>query len=355
MSQTKKVSRAEIARLAGVSGAAVTYALSEKSGARIKKETRDKIRKIAAEFDYQPSFSGKSLSTGKSFSFGILLPAPKALSSLHCMSIAEGAASASAATDYNMSMFFGPDIEKCLKSVERRRLDGVIFIQSGPDNGQIEKIISTGVPVVIADSDHNTDAGLKTVGCSRAGHEGLVRDAFELFARKNCKSALCVCHPDSKCPAAAGIIESAFHKESSKRADSGLFGTTLRPGLNFSSQIRGMLAAGQRWDAYLADSECLAELLVAGLAEFSLAPDRDYQLVVGAAGIRRYICNKFRGELKFNNYYVQQQDLIGQTAWRLLSDIIAGKETERKRLIPYKLWEASQDTIPCHWNSGKTQ
>lgn len=352
MNKAKKVSRADIARLAGVSGAAVTYALSGKDNSKLKEETRAKITKIANDLGYQPAFSGKSLSTGKSYTIGILLPEQRMLNYLHYMSIVSGIAGGCEKTDYNLTLFFRNSLEKCMASIRNGRIDGIIILQSDLDSGTIAEIIKSGLQSVIV--DHDIDNPPENIASVRANHERLVHDAVEFFIGRKCKSIMNICAQEDRCASTSSIITSAFSDECQKYAKEGVFGITLNPTLNFSLQIRNMLESGQKWDAFLVTSECLAELLIEELSRASLKIEKDYQLIVSSTGLRRYVCNKYRGELHFKNYYVQQQDEIGKNAWNVLADMLAGKKTERKRLIPYKYWQSDKEAPPCHWNSALT-
>ena len=350
MKKTKKVSRSDIARLAGVSGTAVTYALSAKGSSKLKKETRDKILRIADELGYQPAFSGKILSTGKSYTIGLLLPEQKMLNYLHYMSIVSGISEKMGKTEYNLTLFFRSDMEKCMGSIKNGRLDGIIVLQSDFSAEAIGAISASGLPCVIVDYDLNDMP--ENTACVRADHEKLIRDAFDFFINKKCKSIMNICAKQDRCGASASsIITNTFVQECQKHAGSGVFGITVQPTLNFSLQIRNMLQAGQRWEAFLVESECLAELLIEELKKFSLEAEKDYQMIVSSTGVQRYICNKFRGKLHFENYYIQQQDEIGRAAWNILSDILNGRKCEHKRLIPYKYWKG-RDKIPCYWNSA---
>lgn len=174
MNKAKKVSRADIARLAGVSGAAVTYALSGRDSSKLKKETRDKILQIANDLGYQPAFSGKSLSTGKSYTIGILLPEQRTLNYLHYMSIVSGIAGACEKTDYNLTLFFRNSLEKCMTSIRNGRIDGIIILQSDLAPETIAKIINTGIASVIV--DHDIGNTPENVACVRADHERLVHE-----------------------------------------------------------------------------------------------------------------------------------------------------------------------------------
>ncbi|GAB2602813.1 LacI family DNA-binding transcriptional regulator [Spirosoma areae] len=70
----QKVSIKDIAQQAGVSTALVSYVLNGKEKeSRVGQEIAIKIRKIASELNYQPSYLAKSLRSGKTHTIGLLI------------------------------------------------------------------------------------------------------------------------------------------------------------------------------------------------------------------------------------------------------------------------------------------
>lgn len=63
----------DIAKLANVTEAAVSMALSDKPS-RISQEKRDEIRRIAKELNYVPNMAAKSLATKKTMTIGVVVP-----------------------------------------------------------------------------------------------------------------------------------------------------------------------------------------------------------------------------------------------------------------------------------------
>lgn len=68
----KNVTIYDIAKASGCSPATVSLALNNDE--RVKEETAIKIRQMAAELDYRPSYFGRSLVTGKSKTIKVVLP-----------------------------------------------------------------------------------------------------------------------------------------------------------------------------------------------------------------------------------------------------------------------------------------
>lgn len=68
----------DIAREAGVSQTAVSFVLNRHPRAeRLNEATREKVLVIAKKLNYRPNLTAKSLSTGKSHSVGLVIPAAK--------------------------------------------------------------------------------------------------------------------------------------------------------------------------------------------------------------------------------------------------------------------------------------
>ncbi|ASW73816.1 transcriptional regulator [Chryseobacterium piperi] len=70
----KRASIKDIARIAGVSVATVSYVLNKKEGSRISESTKDKILKIAEEIHYTPNKIARSLKMSNSKLIGLIVP-----------------------------------------------------------------------------------------------------------------------------------------------------------------------------------------------------------------------------------------------------------------------------------------
>lgn len=68
-----KITVKDIAKRLGVNQATVSRALSPKYSALISEKVRLKIQKFCDEIGYRPSFSGRSIVTGKTFKIGMIL------------------------------------------------------------------------------------------------------------------------------------------------------------------------------------------------------------------------------------------------------------------------------------------
>ncbi len=68
----KKTNIAEIARIAGVSTATVSYVINDLD--KVSEKTKQRIRKIMADLDYIPSLNARSLSNGQTKLIGVTLP-----------------------------------------------------------------------------------------------------------------------------------------------------------------------------------------------------------------------------------------------------------------------------------------
>ena len=91
-STTKRVTSADVARLAGVSRATVSYVLNDTPRQTISPGTRDRVRDAAAQLGYSPSAAARTLRTGRSDVVLCLLPdwpiGPEVGSSLRHLSAA---------------------------------------------------------------------------------------------------------------------------------------------------------------------------------------------------------------------------------------------------------------------------
>ena len=342
-SRKRAVSRGDIAKLAGVSGASVSYALSTTDAHRIKPETRERIAKIAAELGYKASFAGKTLSSGRSYNVAISLASEHLFASQHAMAIVQGVSRGAARTDFNLTLFFANELEKCARAIESRRVDGLIVVRDelAPPLARL----AAEIPVVVVDGADDRP-GAPNFRLVRSGHEAMVKDAVAFFAAQGRTKSLAVLGMDRSSKVAA----QAFAAECAARAGR-LSGTVLMPGGSFSAQMRGMLGSGQRWDAFLVDNECLSNLLLDELERLGLREGADFDMAVYSIANQRFSCNSYRNKVRCRRLYVEQEFEVGEAAWDAFASLAAGGDAPGTKLIPYKLWERPAAPLPCHWNS----
>jgi DNA-binding LacI/PurR family transcriptional regulator len=73
----KRPTIADVARRAGVTKAAVSFALNDQPG--VSAATRERILAIAAEMGFQPSSAARALSDGRAGAFGLVIDRPARL------------------------------------------------------------------------------------------------------------------------------------------------------------------------------------------------------------------------------------------------------------------------------------
>ena len=117
----------DVARAAGVSTATVSRALRGLPG--VSERTRAAVARLAREMDYSPSRSASSLSSGKTRSIGIVVPA---VSRWFFATAIEGAAKALRDADYDAILYSIPDSTSPRKPFDaeqlRSRVDGVLVM-----------------------------------------------------------------------------------------------------------------------------------------------------------------------------------------------------------------------------------
>lgn len=344
--KTRKIGRNAIAKLAGVSGATVSYALSANNAYRVNKQTRERILQLADELGYQTFFPGKTLATGKSYHIGLLLPSEQLLASQHTMAIVRGIADGMSRTDYNLVLFYRNDIAKCLSSVASGRIDGLFVIGNAFDFNLDKR--AKDFPVVVVDGPKDTKE-LDNVCNVRSDHEKMIKESRDFFITQSCGNALGILNAPHDAGASAIALEAFL--EPCGRKTSNFFCSILKPSRNFSEQLRSMIKAGQKWDAFLINNECLSNLALEVLEENGQKEGTDFQMVVYSTANQRFSCNSYRNKVRCRRLYVEDESQIGAKAWEVMGNIIAGQKHDEKYLIPYRLWERPEKPLPCYWNS----
>jgi LacI family transcriptional regulator len=137
----KRPRQADVAQLAGVSRATVSYVVNNRADSTIPitQRTRLKVLEAAKTLGYEPNDLARSLRSGASRTIGFLIPA---LQNPHYWDILEGAEEEITSRGYHLALEVAnlePERERaCLSSLFQQRLDGLIIMPTFIDLFPVE-------------------------------------------------------------------------------------------------------------------------------------------------------------------------------------------------------------------------
>ena len=323
------MSRREVARAAGVSVTTVTHALNPPPGVRMSSATRERVRRVARELGYRPSFVGRALVSGRSFVAGLLQPAASTLLYPFYQEITLGLSEAMAPCEYHPLLLFRSAAKTYLRVLRQGRIDGMLVLQSERDCSCIEEVAAGGIPTV-AVNVHCSLPSLPNLACVHSDHAGLLAALLAEFEDLGCRRLLFF-HDYRRHDANASLHE---HGEQmlSRLTSRGLRGTTLIPdAVAPREQCRRLFASGWDWDGVFVDGSAMAEMLIEEALRAGVEPGRDFTILVGETSAwRRPTAGPVRA------VYCHQPRRIGEAAWALLDALMAGSVTEKDIHIPYR-------------------
>ena len=146
-----RVTIKEIAEMAGVSKAAVSYAINDKDG--VSEDTKKKILNIIEATNFIPNQNSRKLTSKKNFMITIVFPAEASpFDNLFYLEIAKAVSERCGEYDYSLSICNLPVNEKKTPhELLSGGTDGVIFFQSAASNvlSELERL---KIPFVITDA-----------------------------------------------------------------------------------------------------------------------------------------------------------------------------------------------------------
>lgn len=328
--QARRTGRQDVARAAGVSVTTVTHALNPPPGVRMDPATRDRVRRIARELGYRPSFVGRALVAGRSFAVGLLQPTRATLMYPFYQAITLGLSEAMESADYLPLVLFRSAEGRHLRVIRQGRVDGMLVLQSERDAAPIREVAATGLPTVAVNVHYESLPG-EASGCVHSDHRRMLCEAVGELVGLGCRRLL-VFH-DHRVHDANATLQEAFAAEVARRVGEGITGRTVVPasGVALAGQCRELFLAEPGWDGVLVDGARVAEALVqAGLA-LGRVPRRDYRLVVAETDPGRTTSGRWE-----ESVYAHQPQEVGRSAWRLLSGLMDGSASCREVLVPYR-------------------
>ena len=124
----RRATRKEVAMLAGVSPAMVSFVFDPEQKHPVRSSTRERIIAAAEKLNYVPNFSGRSLHNQSSYNIALVLPERFAEAiDLFFLQVFHGICTAINPTDYQPIIFFGAD-KKFYRSLQSGRIDGIILL-----------------------------------------------------------------------------------------------------------------------------------------------------------------------------------------------------------------------------------
>ena len=148
---TRRATIADVARAAGVSKAAVSFAFNTPE--RLSTDTVTRIRGIAAGLDYRPDPVARMLAQRRTWTIGILTP--QALDVIftnpYFGEFSAGVATAAEAAGMAIQ-FISPLHGSLARAVDRASVDGIIAVCLGAEHPEISQIRRSGMPYVLVDS-----------------------------------------------------------------------------------------------------------------------------------------------------------------------------------------------------------
>ncbi len=158
----QRVTIRDIAKRAGVSKGAVSYALNDRPG--ISDGTRERILAIAAELGWYPNHAARALSASRANACGLVLARPARTLALETFfsEFFAGVEAELSARSIALTIQLAEDIDSELSVYRRwwaeRRVDGVLVVDLRIDDPRVDEIVLLGLPAVVVGGPVATNA-----------------------------------------------------------------------------------------------------------------------------------------------------------------------------------------------------
>lgn len=152
----KRPTQVDVAKLAGVSRATVSYVVNNQTGGRvpISAETRQRVLTAIDELGYVPDARAQALRSGSTMTIGLIIPN---INNPHFWQIADGVEQAASSTGYHILLSsISPEnkrAEDIFNNLTQRRIDGLVMVpsfvyQSEKAQATLAHLIKRKLPIV---------------------------------------------------------------------------------------------------------------------------------------------------------------------------------------------------------------
>lgn len=183
MDSDRRVTIRDIAREAGLSKGAVSYALNDKPG--VSPETRERVMAIAEQLGWRASQAARSLSRSRAESIGLVLSRPAKLlgSEPFYMEFIAGVESVIASQGTALMLHVANGIDDEIDVYRRwwaqRRVDGVILVDLTEDDRRVGVVGEIGIPAVFVrdprPAEHTSQIRTDDASAMRQAAQYLIR------------------------------------------------------------------------------------------------------------------------------------------------------------------------------------
>ncbi|WP_245797793.1 LacI family DNA-binding transcriptional regulator, partial [Mangrovactinospora gilvigrisea] len=169
----KRPTMKDVARRAGVSESAVSFALNDRPG--VSEGTRRRVRRVAEELGWQPNSAARALSGERSGSIGLVLNRPAATLGpdsffLQLLSgVQQALAPRGAALLFQMVESADDEVALYRRWWAAHRVDGVIVVDPRTDDPRPALLTELGLPAVVVGGVPDEAPGLATISADDAG------------------------------------------------------------------------------------------------------------------------------------------------------------------------------------------
>jgi LacI family transcriptional regulator len=153
-----RTTQAEVARLANVSQAVVSYVLNGSRSSSVSPETRRRVLDAIEELGYVPDAPARTLRTRRTLTIATIIPD---ITNPFYPAFERGIQDVAEARGYDLITYNSDGLYdkelKCIRSILRGHVDGLILVPFQVTMADLQPLVSRGVPVVIfGDMAHET-------------------------------------------------------------------------------------------------------------------------------------------------------------------------------------------------------
>lgn len=150
---TQRVTISDIAKRAGVSKGAVSYALNGRPG--VSEDTRERILLIANELGWYPNRAARALSAARADACGFVLARPAKILALEpfFMEFLAGVETELASRSIGLTIQLVDDLHEEIAVYRRwwgeRRVDGILMVDLRTADPRVDELVRLGLPAVV--------------------------------------------------------------------------------------------------------------------------------------------------------------------------------------------------------------